>query len=177
MTAEILSIIAVCISGITAVCSASIPAILNFMLKRAELKEKKDNEAQQEYQAKFEKFYQEHLKVLNDFSDLYGKWIGYTNASAKYELINFIYKIANQFQPQIRKNLLYFVDRINNSGKQGDINEEYQKCINSILRSYGLIITTNTPNFLTSDILKIVLKDRFDELQKSKSEDYFVYEP
>lgn len=175
MTAEVLSIIAVCISGVTAVCSATIPAILSYNIKKAELKDKKEREAQEEYEAKFEKFYQEHLKVLNDFSELYIQWIGSTDVSTRYRLINFVYKISNQFQLPVRKNLLHFVDTINEVGIRG-ADEEYQKCLKSILWSYGLTITADTPNFFTSDILKIVLKDRFDELQKSTSKDYSVYD-
>ena len=65
MTAEILSIIAVCISGITAVCSACVPAILNAKTKREELalkrkieEERLNREKEQECETKFEMFYQ-----------------------------------------------------------------------------------------------------------------------
>jgi Na+-translocating ferredoxin:NAD+ oxidoreductase RnfC subunit len=65
MTSEMLSIIAVCISGATAVCSATIPAILSFITKKAELASQKQREDTQAYNTKFEAFYNKHLQICS----------------------------------------------------------------------------------------------------------------
>ena len=57
MTAEILSIIAVCISGVTAICAATIPAILSYKNKKVELGIQIKQSKQKEYEAKFENFF------------------------------------------------------------------------------------------------------------------------
>ena len=173
MTAEILSIIAVCISGVTAICSASIPAILNYKAKKAELKAQKAREHEQTYNAKFEVFYQTHLKILKDFSNLYECWK--TNPENSTELLEFIRKIAPEFRMSTSHWLYVLAGKIENYKAGDNFDKEYERCENLILHCYGVRVSADTPDYLMSEMLKVVLKERFDELQHATSKDFHFH--
>ncbi len=175
MTAEILSIIAVCISGITAVCSATIPAILNYRVKKEELRDKKKREETQAYEAKFKEFYQAHLKVLKEFSELYIQWGGSTTWAKKYALIDYIYKIAPEFRLWLKNRLLEFASKVENHKTEDNIDEYYQNCVKGILHSYGVNVSSCTPDIFMSDMLKVVLREQFDKLQHATSKDFHFH--
>lgn len=170
MSSEILSIIAVAISGVTAIYSTSIPAILSFLSKKAELKAQKAREQEQAYNAKFEVFYQNHLKILKDFLNLYGEWK--INPDNSTELLEFISTTAPEFRLSTNHWLYEFADKVKNYKPGDNLDEDYDKCKNLILHSYGVRVSADTPDYLMSEMLKVVLKERFDELQHATSEDF-----
>lgn len=179
MITEILSIIAVCISGAAAVCSACVPAILNAKTKREELalkreieEEKLRREKEQEYESKFETFYQIHLKVLTDFSDYYVQWKKTLSETAKLELTTYVSKLSAQFRNNIQNALNEFILKIKDYNGVDNIDEEYKNCISLILDGYGVRISANFPNILLSDILKSALKVQFSKLQNIKTDSY-----
>lgn len=171
MTAEILSIIAVCISGLTAVCSASVPAILNYKMKKAELAERRKREEQQEYEAKFEVFYQSHLKILTEFSKLYVCLKNDPSAFNKSSLIAFVSNLAVQFRDNIQTALTDFNAKVKDYSKGNNLDEEYKSCLNLILKSFGVRVSGYTPNIIMPDMLKIALKEQFEQLQNSTTSD------
>lgn len=173
MTAEILSIIAVCISGITAICSASIPAILNYCAKKAELKAQKKREAEQAYNAKFEAFYQKHYNIVKGLSNHYECWKNNPKHSSK--ILEFIIEIKSEFPYSISYWLNEFSNKIRNYKAGDNLDSAYNRCRQIIIESYGARITGETPDYLLSDILKVVLKERFDELQHATSKDLKFY--
>lgn len=169
MTPELLSIIAIIMSGATAVCSTTIPAIISYKTKKAELKAQKKREEEQAYNAKFEAFYQKHFHIINDFSTRYENWkLLHSNKS---EFLVFINNIAPEFPYSIRNYLYDFANKIKNNAPDDDLDSDYDKCRQLILDSYGVSISASTPSYLLSDILRIVLKERFDELQHASSKD------
>lgn len=179
MLAEILSIIAVCISGITAICSACVPAILAAKTKREELalkrqieEEKLHQEKVQAYEAKFEEFYQAHLKVLTSFSSYYVNWKNYGSITSKSELVAYVSKLSEQFRDNIQKALNDFVVKIKNYDSGDYLEKEYKNCLNLILESFGVDSSAFFPDILLPDILKSTLRIQFDKLQ-SLREDCF----
>lgn len=179
MMTEILSIIAVCISGAAAVCSACVPAILNAQTKKKELalkreieEEKQKREKEQEYDAKFEMFYQSHLKILTDFSNYYVKLQNSVFTAAKFELITYVSKLSKQFRGDVQIALNDFVDKIKNSNSGDNLDEDYKNCVNLILNSFGVRPSASFPDILLSDILKGGLKLQFNKLQNLKVDNF-----
>ena len=170
MTAEILSIIAVCISGVTAICAATIPAILSYKNKKVELGIQIKQSKQKEYEAKFEIFFNEHINIIKKLSELYGQWK--TDAQKASELISFIYKIANEFNFWMRCTFYYWAQTIIENADNKEIERMFNECMGCLLASYGIDYCSNSTKFLMSDMLKIVLRERFDELQNSSSKDF-----
>ena len=166
MTAEILSIIAVCISGVTAICAASIPAILNYRIKKEELKDKR----KQLDDEKFEIYYQAHWQVLKDFAELYEQWKA--DPYTSFKLIDFIKEIAPEFRLSINNWLYKFADKIAAYKPGENLDDDYKRCRQLILDSYGVRVSANTPDDFMSDILRVVLRERFDELQHATSKDF-----
>ena len=147
MTAEILSIIAVCISGITAVCSACVPAILNAKTKREELalkrkieEERLNREKEQECETKFEMFYQSHLKVLTDFSEYYVQWKNSHSEYAKSDLVIYVSKLSVQFRNDVQSALNDFIFKINNCNDGDNLDEDYKNCRDFIIKSFDRYI-------------------------------------
>lgn len=169
LSSEIISIIAVSISGITSICAAVIPAVLSYRIKKEELKAKLEQEKQQAYEAKFEEFYQEHLQILNDFSTYYVRWQSNKTETNKGLVVKYLNQIAPQFRLWLRKKLYDFANKLENYKIGDNIDEEYYKCRQSILHSYGINVSAETPDFFMSDILKVVLREQFDALQKTTS--------
>lgn len=167
MTAEILSIIAVCISGITAICSAAVPAILNYKIKKAELVLQTKRENEQKSDIKFQEFYEAHLKVVTDFSELYAEWKNDARATNRDKLIIYVSKLSDQFRDNIKNSLIEFATKIKNFKPGDNLDEEYYKCFNLILKSYGVRATWRSPNILISDMLKVALREQFYQLRSS----------
>lgn len=173
MTAEILSIIAVSISSFAALFSATIPAILNYEIKKADRKAKIELENQQKNEVKFEMFYQKHLKILNDFSILYENWKNEPKNNS--DILKFINEIAMEFRISISHWLHKFAEQIANYKTGDNLDEEYKRCRQLILNSYGIKISADTPDYLLSEILKVVLKEKFNELQNATSKDFHFH--
>lgn len=178
MTAEILSIIAVCISGITAVCSACVPAILNAKTKREELafkrkieEERLNREKEQECETKFEMFYQSHLKVLTDFSEYYVQWKNSHSEYAKSDLVIYVSKLSVQFRNDVQSALNDFIFKINNCNDGDNLDEDYKNCRDFIIKSFGVRLG-RFPDILLTDILKSTLRERFYKLQNLKSDSF-----
>ncbi len=177
MLTEILSIIAVCISGITAICSACVPAILNAKTKREELalkrkieEEKLKHEKEQANEAKFEEFYQSHLKVLTNFSSYYVRWKNVRSEVTKSELVSYVSRLSEQFRDNIQKTLNDFAVKIKNCYSDETIEKEYKTCLNLILDSFGVDCSTYFPDILLPDILKSTLRIQFNKLQSIKED-------
>ena len=173
MTAEILSIIAVAISGVTAVFSATVPAILSYKAKKAELKAQKAREDKEEYNAKFEIFYQTHLKIVQDFSNLYDCWKA--NPQNSVDIIEFIRKVAPEFRLSTSHWLNELAGKIANFKTGDNLDDDFKRCKLLILQCYGVKVSANTPDYLMSEILRVVLKERFDELQHATSKDFHFH--
>ncbi len=179
MITEILSVIAVCISGVTAVCSACVPAILNAKTKKEELALKREleeerlrREKEQEYETKFEAFYQAHLKVLTDFSDYYVQWKNTLSEVAKTNLVTCINKLSVQFHNDVQISLNDFVVKINSYKNGKNIDEDYKNCLSLILNSFGVRLSAGFPDILLPDLLKSALKIQFNKLQNLKVDNF-----
>lgn len=179
MMTEILSIIAVCISGAAAVCSACVPAILNAQTKKAELalkreieEEKLKREKEQEYEAKFEAFYQSHVKVVTEFSERYVRWKNTSSETTKSELVNFVSKLSEKFRDNVQCALNEFANSIKKCTSGKNLDEEYKNCLNLILNSFGVRLSPGFPDILLSDILKAALKKQYSQLQNLNTDAY-----
>ncbi len=179
MLPEILSIIAVVISGVTAVTSACVPAIINAQNKKRELALKREleedrlkREREQEQEAKFELFYQAHLKVVTDFSEYYVKWKNSYSEFAKSELLIYIGKLSTQFRGKVQSALNDFVEKINTFNGSDSLDTDYKNCQRLIFNSFGAILADCFPDILLSDILKTALKEQFYKLQNLKRDPF-----
>lgn len=179
MWPEILSIIAVCISGAAAVCSACVPAILNAKTKKEELALKREieeyklkREREQENEAKFEVFYQSHLKVVTEFSERYVRWKNTPSETTKSELVTFVSKLSEKFRDNIKSALNDFVVKIRNCTSGKNLDEDYKICLNLILNSFGVCLSASFPDILLSDILKAALKEQYYKLQNLERDAY-----
>ena len=170
MTSETISLIAVVISGINAIITASIPAILSYQAKKNELKAKKLLEKEKAYNDKFQEFYQRHLKILTDFHYYYNVWKADPQKSA--QIIEYIQTIAPEFRLWVSEKLKDFANKIANYKEGDNLDSVHKLCVQLILASYGVRVTAETPDYLMSEILKVVLKERFDELQKASSKNF-----
>ncbi len=171
MTPEILSIIAVCISGLTAVCSATVPAILNYKAKKAVLAERREREQQHENEEKFEVFYKTHLQVITDFSTFYFRCKSEPGEYNKSKLVSFLNNLSVQFRDDIQKALADFAIKVKSFSRGDNFDDDYFNCLNMILSSYGVRVSVYTPNILMPDMLKIALRAQFDKLSKSTTDD------
>ena len=170
MTTEIISIIAVCISGITALCSACVPAILNAKTKREELALKREIEEEklkQEREAQFENFYQAHIKILDDFLECYINWKNRFTEVSKFVLVTYVSKLSLQFRGDVQKALNDFVNKIQNYNTGDNFDEDFKNCLDLILKSYGLSHSEGS-GILLSDILRSTLKTKYNKLQNLK---------
>lgn len=174
MTAEILSIIAVCISGITAICSACVPAILSYKAKLTEIRINKEIEAQKEDEANFELFYRQHIDILNELSIRYMDWK--VNKQEKFALLCFLDKMVHEFKHSC-DSVHELYNRVNNYQDGDDLDLLYNQCLDEILNYYGVRVYANTPNVLTSDMLKIILRKKFNDLKTSTGEKFGASSP
>lgn len=179
MLPEILSIIAVCISGVTAICSACVPAILNAKTKKEELAlkreieyEKLKREREQENEIKFEEYYQSHLKVLTDFSEYYVQWGSTFSEIAKSQLVSYVNRLAAQFRNNVQSALNDFAQKVNTFYDDDNLDKDYKNCVNLILNSFGVQLSGGFPDILLPDILKSALKKQFLELQNLKADSF-----
>lgn len=172
MTPEEMSLFAVVLSGSCAVVSAAIPAIVHVVVKRLELKAQKQREEGERYEREFEKYYLSHVQIVKEFQNLYENWK--VDCTAKSEIMIFIHEIAHEFRSTTHSKLEELYKSIGDF-KHGDdvqkIDEKFQSCIQLILERYGLKLSGSTPNYFISDMLRIVLREQFDVLKKSKSKD------
>ena len=180
MMTEILSIIAVCISGAAAVCSACVPAILNAKTKKEELalkreleEEKLRREREQENEAKFEAFYQSHLKVVTEFSERYVRWKNASSETTKSELVNFVSKLSEKFRDNVQQALNEFAIKIKDCPSGENLDEDYRTCLNRILNSFGVCLCDSFPDILLPDILRAALKKQYLQLQNNVKTDSF----
>lgn len=174
MTSEIIaSIVTVCVSGVFSTITVVVPTILSYKAKKAELKAQKAREQEQAYNAKFEVFYQNHIQILKTFSNLYGEWK--INPIYNTALLEFISSTAPEFRLSTNHWLYEFADKVKNYKTGDNIDEDYEKCKRLILKSYGVNVSSDTPSYLMSEMLKVVLKERFDELQHATSKDFHFH--
>lgn len=169
LSSEIISIIAVSISGVTSICAAVIPAVLSFKVKKEELKAKLEREKQQAYETKFEEFYQEYITVLNNFSNFYANWKNTFSEIAKSDLVIYVSTLSLQFCKEVQTALNDFANKIKNYKDGDNFDKDYKNCINLILKNYGINISC-MPDILLPDILKGALKIQFDKLQNLKTD-------
>lgn len=182
MNSDILSIFALAISGLTAIFAALIPAIFSYKAKKAELALKREIEferlnraTQHEQEAKFEKFYQSHLKILTDFSELYFLWNTSKAVSDQEKLIGFSNNLSILFQGNVQTALLKFVEKIKNNAAGDNLDDDFKTCLRLILNSYGVKISERCPDIILPDLLKNALKQQFSKLNKVHTDIFNAY--
>ncbi len=166
MTAEQLSIIAVCISGIATIFAASSPAIFNFIIKKKEL----DLQEKRDFDANFEEYYQRHVKVLKDFSNYYAEWTESPNNNI--EIITFLKDIAPEFRLSVSSWFYKLIEKIANYKEGDNLDDDYKLCRILILQSYGVRISADTPGYFLSDMLRVTLRKQFKKLQRAKIKEF-----
>lgn len=173
MNSDILSIFALVTSILTAIFSALIPAIFSYKAKKAELALKRELETeklnratQQEQEAKFENFYQSHLKILTDFSELYFLWNTSRVVSDQDKLIGFANNLSMLFRGDVQTALLKFVEKIKNNTVGDNLDDDFKTCSRLILNSFGVKISERCPDIILPDILRNALKQQFSKLDK-----------
>lgn len=162
---EIVSLVSIFMSGLTAVGTALLPAFFNYRLKKQErldklvLEEEKRKLSEiQKFNSDFEQYYQAHLQIISNLTEHYGKWKSGIN---NQKLISYIYQIAPQF-PHYEANQLYnFATKVTALKQGDDIDTVFNKLISDIFHCFGLRESANTPSFLKSEMLRTVLLEEF----------------